>query len=105
MNSVLDGESVKKDMVLTEKSFLTTDKTSSDNRAYYFQPPVDGSFAFGAETLKRGCDVQYPIGTTEVTLEQASSHYTHTRSPLINSVMMFRQKQFCSIERFLIIQF
>lgn len=59
--------------VLTVKSYFTTEKEESDNRTYYYEAPVAGQFVFGSETLQRGCEVQYPIGTTAVTVEQASA--------------------------------
>lgn len=59
--------------VLTVKSYYTTEKDEADDRKYYYEEPVAGEFVFGTETLKRGCEVQYPIGTTALTAEQASS--------------------------------
>ncbi len=59
--------------ILTVKSYYTTEKAEADNRKYYYETPVAGEFVFGSETLKRGCDVQYPIGTTALTVEQAAS--------------------------------
>lgn len=59
--------------VLTVKSYYTTEKVETDSRKYYYEAPVDGEFVFGSETLKRGCEVQYPIGTTTLTVEQAAS--------------------------------
>lgn len=59
--------------VLTVKSYYTTEKIETDSRKYYYEAPVDGEFVFGSETLKRGCEVQYPIGTTTLTVEQAAS--------------------------------
>lgn len=59
--------------VLTVKSYYTTEKGEADDRKYYYEEPVSGEFVFGTETLKRGCEVQYPIGTTALTVEQAAS--------------------------------
>lgn len=59
--------------VLTVKSYYTTEKTETDSRKYYYEAPVSGEFVYGSETLKRGCEVQYPIGTTTLTVEQAAS--------------------------------
>ena len=38
---------------------------------YYFEAPRSGEFTYGSETLKRGTNVQYPIGTTQVSVATA----------------------------------
>ena len=41
------------------------------SRIYYFEAPQSGEFTYGSETLKRGTNVQYPIGTTQVSVATA----------------------------------
>lgn len=57
--------------ILTVKSYFTTDKVPNPSRIYYFEAPQSGEFTYGSETLKRGTNVQYPIGTTQVSVATA----------------------------------
>lgn len=57
--------------ILTVKSYYTTDKVPNPSRIYYFEAPRSGEFTYGSETLKRGTNVQYPIGTTQVSVATA----------------------------------
>ena len=57
--------------ILTVKSYYTTDKVPNPSRIYYFEAPQSGEFTYGSETLKRGTSVQYPIGTTQVSVATA----------------------------------
>lgn len=63
--------------ILTVKSYYTTDPNKDPNnnpikhRIYYYEAPQSGTFTYGAETLKRGMSVQYPIGTEQVSIAVA----------------------------------